>query len=229
MREALARHADPVRAAPMQAYMKSSMPYLGLSSATLRATCRAVLAGHRLPSFEAWRAAVLELWHAAAFREERYAALFIVGYGDYKAFRTLEALALYQELIVSGAWWDLVDGLASHEVGDLLRQFPEAMRPTLLAWSRGEDHWLRRTAIICQIGSKRATDEQLLFACIEPSLGERDFFLRKGIGWALREYARVAPERVLQYVREHQAQLSGLSKREALKHLGGLQSLAASV
>ena len=149
-----------------------------------------MLRAHRLPSFEAWRAAVLELWHAAAFREERYAALFIVGHGDYQAFRTLEALPLYQELIVSGAWWDLVDGVASHEVGDLLRQFPDAMRPKLLAWSRGEDHWLRRTAIICQIGSKRATDEQLLFACIEPSLGERDFFLRKGIGWALREYAK---------------------------------------
>ena len=82
-----------------------------------------MLAAQRLPSFEAWRAAVLELWHAAAFREERYAALFIVGYRDYKAFRTLEALPLYQELIVSGAWWDLVDGLASHEVGDLLRSF----------------------------------------------------------------------------------------------------------
>ena len=154
--------------------MKSSMPYLGLSMATLRATCGAELATQRLPSFEAWRAAVLELWHAAAFREERYAALCIVGYRDYKAFRTLEALPLYQALIVSGAWWDLVDGLASHEVGDLLRQFPDALR-------------------------------------------------------ALREYAKVAPERVVQYVRAHQDQLSGLSKREALKHLGGLQSLAASV
>jgi 3-methyladenine DNA glycosylase AlkD len=229
MRAALAEHANPVRAAGTQAYMKSSMPYLGLRMETLRSVCRAVLADHRLPSFDAWRATVLELWQSAQFREERYAALFIIGYRDYRAFRTLEALPLYEELIVSGAWWDLVDGLASHEVGDLLRQHPEVMRPRILEWSRSDDHWLRRTAIICQIGSKRATDEDLLFACFEPSLGERDFFLRKGIGWALREYAKVAPDRVRQYVRDHERQLSGLSKREALKHLGGLQSFAGSV
>src|SRR4029079_5483197 len=102
---------------------------------------------------------------------------------------------------VSGAWWDLVDGIATQRVGLLLKHFPEHIRPIMLAWSQVDDHWLRRTSIICQVGFKHATDEALLFACIEPSLGERDFFLRKGIGWALREYSKTAPASVAGYVR----------------------------
>jgi len=93
------------------------------------------------------------------------------------------------------------------------------MRQTLLAWSRGADPWLRRTSIICQVSFKGATDRQLLYAWIEPSSAERGFFLRKAIGWALRELAKAAPDEVRQYVAEHESQLSGLSRREALKHL----------
>jgi 3-methyladenine DNA glycosylase AlkD len=93
------------------------------------------------------------------------------------------------------------------------------MRETLLGWSRGADPWLRRTSIICQVGFREATDRQLLYACIEPNLGERGFFLRKAIGWALREFAKAAPDEVRRYVDAHAAQLSGLSRREALKHL----------
>lgn len=123
-----------------------------------------------------------------------------------------------------------MDGLATREVGDLLRRYATAMRPRLLAWSRADDPWLRRTSIICQVGFKAHTDTELLYACIQRSLGERDFFLRKAIGWALREYAKVNPQAVRIYVEEHERQLSALSRREALKHLGSnLQSLGASV
>jgi 3-methyladenine DNA glycosylase AlkD len=114
----------------------------------------------------------------------------------------------------------------------LLRDYPEVMREQLLAWSRGADPWLRRTSIICQVGFKRMTDQQLLYACIEPSLSERGFFLRKAIGWALREYAKSEPVAVRQYVAEHKQQLSSLSRREALKYVdveSSLQSSAASV
>jgi 3-methyladenine DNA glycosylase AlkD len=92
------------------------------------------------------------------------------------------------------------------------------MRSTLLEWSRGPDPWLRRTAIIAQVSFKAATDQQLLFACIEPSLGERGFFLRKAIGWALREYGKTAPAEVARYVADHERELSPLSRREALKY-----------
>lgn len=129
-----------------------------------------------------------------------------------------KSLPLFEHLIVSGAWWDLVDGLATHEIGDLLRRYLEPMRETVLAWSRGPDPWLRRTAIICQVSFKSATDEALLHACIEPSLRERGFFLRKAIGWALREYAKTNAEGVRRYIAHHEHELSGLSRREALKY-----------
>lgn len=213
--------------------MKSVMPYRGVTSPSLRAITRELFPRYPLHSFDDWNATVRELWDDASFREERYAAIELVGYRAYRPFRTLEALPLVEYLIVSGAWWDLVDGLATHQVGELLRQYPHEMREELLRWSTGNDLWLRRTSIIAQVGFKAATDEALLYACIQPSLAEREFFLRKAIGWALREYDRVAPEAVRRYVAAHEAELSGLSRREALKHLGAqparLQSVSASV
>jgi len=222
VRDALADAADPAKAPAMQAYMKSSMPYRGVQLPLLRRLLNPIVAAHPLGSFAAWHDTVLALWREAAFREERYAAITLTGQRCYQAFRTsLEALPLYEELIVTGAWWDLVDEVAEHRVGDLLRAHPASMRPVILAWSRDDDLWKRRSAIICQIFHKEATDLDLLSACIEPNLADRDFFIRKAIGWALREYAKTDPAEVARYVAAHHDQLSGLSRREALKHIGG--------
>ncbi|HLZ30227.1 MAG TPA: DNA alkylation repair protein [Chloroflexota bacterium] len=219
IRTGLAERADPVRAPGMQAYMKSSLPYRGVSSPIQTQLYREVFPRYPITRFDDWQETLLALWNEANFREERYAALALIGYRGSRTFRTLDALPLFVELIVTGAWWDLVDGLATHEIGDLLRGCPAEMRPTLLRWSRGPDPWLRRTAIICQVGFKGATDQNLLFACIAPNLAERGFFLRKAIGWALREYAKAAPDAVGPYVAEHESELSALCKREALKHM----------
>jgi len=219
VREGLAARADPVRAAGTQAYMKSTMPYYGVTMPILRTVLRDVFDAYPLTSFDEWRGTVLALWDGAGYREERYAALGLLGDRRYGVYQTLDALPLYEYLVVTGAWWDLVDDVATHRVGELLRRCPDEMRPVLVGWSRGDDHWLRRTSIICQVGSKAATDRELLFACIEPSLGERDFFLRKGIGWALREYSKTAPEAVRAYVLAHDKGLSPLSRREALRLL----------
>ena len=217
----------------MQRYMKSAMPYRGVPSPMLRAITREVFPHYPLLIVDAWKTTVLTLWDEATYREERYAAIELVSYRAYKRFRTIEALPLYEYLITTGAWWDLVDGLAIHQVGSLVREYPTQMRRHLLTWSKGPDLWLRRTAIIAQVGFKASTDQQLLYACIEPNLDRRDFFLRKAIGWALREYGKAAPDAVRQFVAEHERELSGLSRREALKHLGPvggrLQSVAASV
>jgi 3-methyladenine DNA glycosylase AlkD len=127
---------------------------------------------------------------------------------------------MYEEMIVTGAWWDYVDALAAHRVGALLRRFPDPMRETMLEWSRSDDLWKRRTSIICQNRFKAETDLDLLYACIEPSLESREFFLRKAIGWALRQYAWTDPAEVARYVAAHADRLSGLSQREALKNVG---------
>ena len=219
LRAALREAADPARAPAMQAYMKSSTPYHGVPTPKLRVVCKQVFADVELPSAEAWRRQVLALWRGAAFREERYAAINLTGLRRAGPFQTLDALPLYEEMIVTGAWWDYVDAIASHRVGLLLRRFPEEMKRLMLTWSRSDDLWKRRTSIICQLSFKRETDLDLLYACIEPSLSSREFFLRKAIGWALRQYAWTDPAEVVRYVSAHEEQLSALSRREALKNV----------
>jgi 3-methyladenine DNA glycosylase AlkD len=216
LRDALRAQANPSKAGPMQAYMKSAMPYLGIQSTPLAALCRAQMEARPLPTFAPWRDTALALWRDAEFREERYAAIAVARHRAYRAHQRMKALPLYRELIVTGAWWDYVDAV-SHQIGVLLRNEPEAMGTTLRTWAQGEDMWLRRSAIIAQLDFGKDLDRQLLYDCIEPSIESREFFLRKAIGWALRQYARVEPREVLRYVKANRTRLSGLSKREALK------------
>jgi 3-methyladenine DNA glycosylase AlkD len=166
-----------------------------------------------------WKNTVLYIWRNARYREERYAALALCNVRSVPGFYTPDALALFEELIVSGAWWDFVDGLASHCVGELLRRHPREIAREMRIWSRSDSMWKRRTSIICQLTFKQDTDLKLLYACIAPSLDSNEFFLRKAIGWALRQYAWTNPEEIRRYVRENEMRLSGLSKREALKNI----------
>jgi 3-methyladenine DNA glycosylase AlkD len=218
MRAALAAAADPERAPRMQAYMKSKMPYRGIAAPDMRAISKRIFAAHPLTSCDEWRAEVLDLWRAARFREERYAAMELLGERRHKECKTPDVLSLYEELITTGAWWDYADEVA-HHVGNLLRSHPDQVRPAMRAWSTDKDMWKRRVSIICQISFKKDTDRDLLYANIEPNLADRNFFIRKAIGWALRSYAWTEPEEVARYVAANEARLSGLSRREALKNI----------
>ena len=210
VRTELAARARPDKAPDMQAYLKSAMPVYGVPRA-----------GHReialmlppLEGFGAWRDAVLELWRGAEHREERYVALDVIALPRYRGFRTMRALPLYKELIVTGAWWDLVDPIATRRLEEL---WPDVV-PVLREWSVGEDMWLRRSAILAQAHRKADTDFALLAELIEPNRGDREFFIRKAIGWALREYAKTDPKAVASYCDAHE--LSALSRREALKRI----------
>jgi 3-methyladenine DNA glycosylase AlkD len=219
IRAALLDAVVPGKAAGMQAYMKSTMPYHGVPSGPMRAAVRAVLEEHDVESFESWRDDVLALWRGATHREERYAALALCGDRRAKAFHTMDALPMYEELIVTGAWWDYVDDIASHRLGAILRNEPKPMRAAMLKWSRDENMWKRRSSIICQLTFKQDTDLKLLYACIEPSLDSKEFFLRKAIGWSLRQYAWTDPKEVKRWVSANEERLSGLSRREALKNI----------
>lgn len=219
MRTELARVADPAKAPAMQAYMKSEMPYLGVPMPRLRTACRAVFAEYPLASFAAWRDTALALWREATYREERYAAIALTGDRRYRVYQTLDALPMYEEMIVGGAWWDYVDELAAHRIGPLLASFPGPMRATTLAWSLDSNLWKRRAAILCQTAFNVDTDEALLFACVEANMSDREFFVRKAIGWALREYSKTRPEAVRDFVRIHEDALSPLSRREATRRL----------
>lgn len=232
VRAALAKVADPLKAPKMQAYMKSTMPYRGVSSPEQKAIWRDVFATHPLPSSEEWQQVALMLWREATFREERYGAIALTGLRQYSAHRTMAAIPMFEEMIVSGAWWDFVDAIAGRQLGDILRAEPARMSKLMRRWSRDEHMWKRRSSILCQLTFKRETDLTLLYDCIEPSLADNhstrqtpsslmagQFFIRKAIGWALRQYAWTDSREVKRYVKANRERLSNLSIREALKNI----------
>ena len=219
LRTELARAGDPKKTAAMQAYMKSAMPYWGVQTPAQRAITRRLFTAHRFASASAWRAACLKIWRSAKYREERYAAIELTGCKYYRDWQTPDTLPMYEEMIVTGAWWDYVDAIASARLGPLLRRYPAPMRKKMLLWSRSRNLWKRRSAILCQLSFKTETDLDLLYAVIDPSLESKEFFLQKAIGWALRQYAWTDPREVRRYVRANASRLSALSKREALKNI----------
>jgi 3-methyladenine DNA glycosylase AlkD len=220
VRAALKAAADPGKATEMQAYMKSAMPYRGVTSPEQKRLWRRLFEAHPLGSAEEWSDVALALWRDATFREERYAAIALTDLRRYATYRTIDALPMIEEMIVTGAWWDLVDPLATHHLGDILRSDRRRMTALLKKWARSDDMWKRRAAILSQIRFKADTDLTLLYDCIDPNFAHTDFFIRKAIGWALRQYAWVDPKEVQRYVRAHKNELSGLSVREALKNIG---------
>ena len=215
---ALREAADPVRAPQQQAYMKSDMPYFGVGVPQCRRIAGSVFRTHPLPDADAWEVEILDLWRNAAHREERYAAIELLLFGRYSSWLEPARLPMIEEMVVTGAWWDYVDAIAGRGVGTMLAAHPDTVKAALREWAGDGNIWKRRTAILAQLRAKRTTDTELLADVIRPSIGESEFFLRKGIGWALREYSKTDPAWVTAFVSTH-PELSDLSRREALKHL----------
>ena len=221
----LAAAGDPVKAPQMQAYMKSAMPFRGVTAVPMRKISREVFAAHRLADRGEWEGAVRELWDHAEYREERYAALELTGHRFYRVHQDVATLELYLHLVTTGAWWDYVDAIASRRAGPILRADFASVEPLVRSWAEDDDLWVRRTAILCQLGSKNTTDVDLLRFVIEQNLERsrfgHEFFIRKAIGWALREHAKTDPEWVIGLVIStgSTSRLAPLSRREALKNI----------
>jgi 3-methyladenine DNA glycosylase AlkD len=214
VRAALRAAADPDRARGMQAYLKTAEPCLGVRLPEVRRLTReAAVADPPATAADVERVAGT-LWREAGHREERYAAIALTGLPVARG--ALELLPLYEEMITTGAWWDLVDGVAGR-IRDLLLASPAELGPVLRAWARSPDRWLRRSAVIAQLGAKEHTDRALLAEVIEVNAADPEFFVRKAIGWALRDLAKSDPAWVRGFLAEHE--LSPLSRREAAKHL----------
>ncbi len=221
VRAQLAAHGDPDRALGQQRYMKSHLPYRGLTAPQLAAVLRPLLAdpGLRMSSRAQWEATIRTLWDEAAYREEWYAAIALARHRHYRGWMDSDAMPLWRQFITSGGWWDVVDEIATHLVRDTRAAAPDVEGLRLREWAHDANLWLRRSAIISQVGMKSGVDRGLLVDTIEPNLEDRDFFIRKAVGWALRDHARVAPEWVRAFVARHESQMSGLSRREAVRHL----------
>lgn len=200
----------------MAAYMKTEMPFYGIQKPDRRPVIREAI--RQFPPVDAanYKKNVLSLW-AGEHREEKYAAL---DYADrFRKFHIPKMMPLFERLIREGAWWDLVDPVATHMVSDALLHDRDAVRPRLEKWLTGKNMWLRRSTIISQMRLKDQTDHKALFADCLACIDETEFFIRKAIGWALREYSYVDSERVKDFLTRHRERLSGLSYREGAKAL----------
>jgi 3-methyladenine DNA glycosylase AlkD len=225
IRRSFAAQADAARAAPMQAYMKSAMPFHGLPTPLRRRLTADAVHAHPAADTAALVRDMLALWQGATHREERYAAVELPRTGrKHPKLVDLSLLPLAQRLIADGAWWDLVDDLSGNLLPRLIEREPAAVHAALRHWAQGSDLWLRRAAMLAQRNVKPALfDAPLLYATILPSIGASplagEFFIRKGIGWALRERSYDAPDEVRAFCREYASQLAPLTVREALKAL----------
>lgn len=212
IRTALRAAADPERAPAQQAYMKSAMPFLGVRVPEARRLARAAFTVRTAP--RVLREAAAALWDTATHREERYAALALVGARQLRGDPDL--VPAIDHMVRTGRWWDFTDELA-HRVAELLDADPIRTAALVRGWCVDEDMWMRRLAIIAQLGRRDRLDRRLLQDAIQQNQGDREFFIRKAIGWALRDAARTDPDWVRAFVASHD--LSPLSVREATKHL----------
>ena len=226
----LAARADPARVDGMQRYMRDQFPFLGVTAPGQKAAWRAATAdlARRLPEPVVVEA-VGDLW-ARPEREHQYLACTLANRHARPAARgagpTPAFLDTVEALLTTRPWWDTVDALATHAVGDLVRAHP-GLRERMDAWLVGDDMWLTRSALLHMNRWRAATDVDWLFAACLAQGGHRDFFVRKAIGWALREYSKVDAAAVVAFVDAHEDDLSGLSRREALMWLERRRRAAA--
>ena len=203
----------------MQAYMKTDMPFYGVQKAGRTQILSKLRSDFPPADREEYERLVLALWQLP-HREEKYLAIGVAR--THKKFVVPGSLPLYRRLITEGAWWDFVDEIATHLIRDLVVGFPDETWPEVDRWIDNEDMWLRRAAILCQIGAEKATDTERLFRFCLRRAHEKEFFIRKAIGWSLREHAKTDPGAVASFVRLYRDELSPLSFREATKHIGHL-------
>ena len=208
--------ADADKASGMAAYLKTDMPFYGVQKGPRTPVFREMKRRYPINDAGEYEAAVLTLW-GQPHREEKYFAVGIAT--GYREFITFDQVPLYRRLIIEGAWWDLVDDVAARCVGPVLLNEREAMAPVIETWNEDPDMWIRRTSLLAHLKHKADTDYEQLFRHCLALAPEKEFFIRKAIGWSLREYAKTAPDRVRAYALEHREELSGLSFREATKHL----------
>ncbi|MGH3646625.1 MAG: DNA alkylation repair protein [Micromonosporaceae bacterium] len=199
----------------MARYMRDRFAFLGLPTPRRRALSREVLAGAPRPGAAELTAVALACWELPEREYQYFATDLLVRYASRLP---ADFLATAERLITTKSWWDTADPLATRVVGTLVRQHAE-LRTTLDAWSRQENLWLLRTALLYQLHERERTDTARLFDYCVAQAGHPDFFVRKAIGWALRQYARTDPDAVRRFVSVHTEELSPLSAREATKHL----------
>ena len=209
----LSKNGDSIKAPQMQAYMKTEQPFYGVQSKLRKQIFRDAIKKYPITSREEWERIVLELWNGT-HREEMYQALEIAE--RYRIYHDEDAWQLFDKLLRSATNWDTVDWLSSNLIGILVYKYRH-FEKQLVEWSEDENFWVRRASLLAHLKHKERTNIKLLSQTVLKLSNEKEFFIRKAIGWVLRQYSYTDGDWVIQFVNQYENKLSGLSKREALK------------
>jgi 3-methyladenine DNA glycosylase AlkD len=213
LQQAFAAHANEQVAKGASAYMKNISVFYGIKSPERRMLQQQFTKTYGLPEIHMLEELVQHAWNQPQ-REFQYAAMEVV-FKLKKQFAPNHIL-LFEFMILNKSWWDTIDFIAPNLVAEWFRKFPNERDRVISKWMLSGNIWLQRSCLLFQLKYKQQTDQTLLFSLTERLSGEKEFFIRKAIGWALREYAKVNPDPVKSFV--DTTPLSGLSRREALKH-----------
>jgi 3-methyladenine DNA glycosylase AlkD len=213
LEEDLRSIADESHKTAMEAYMRHQFTFLGIKMPVRKATTAPYIK-ELLKAPDADLDKTIKWFWSKPEREFVYTGLVYC----QKAHKIWipDSVKLFEYMITTHSWWDSVDVIAVHLIGDLLRKFPEIKEDTISRYRSSDNMWLNRTAILHQLKYKKATDEALLFDICLQFKGSNEFFIQKAIGWALREHAYLNPTSVKHFVED--SDLKPLSRREALKH-----------
>jgi len=214
MKDLFEANANQGQAGPMAAYMRDQFPYLGIKTPQSVELQKRFYAERGLPPIADLDGILRDLWSLPQ-REFQYVGVGLLG--QFEKTLPAEFIETLEYLLITKSWWDTVDSIAGGALGIHFKRYPDVRDVTLAKWRSSENFWLRRSCIIFQLGYKRETDFDLLKDIIRENLGSREFFINKAIGWALREYTRIDPLGVRDFVA--QTPLNPLSAREALKWL----------
>ncbi|HAD12393.1 MAG TPA: DNA alkylation repair protein [Saprospirales bacterium] len=213
VRERFRAHGKPDVAQGQMAYMRHQFEYFGLKMPQWTVLTKAIHAEYGIPDGEELYALV-RLCFQDEHREMHYFGLETL----QKVLKKQPQDCIYflEELILTRSWWDTVDWI-NKLVGLHFKKYPELIKPTVARWMDSGNIWLQRVCMIFQLAYKDKTDEALLFDCVRKLATSKAFFLQKGAGWALRQYGKIRPEAVREFLDKHP--VSALTKREAMKSL----------
>lgn len=207
-------HRNDDEAIKLSNYMRNQFSFIGMRAPLLKEVFKQHVKNHGLPPKEELHEVITSLWKLEE-REMQISGLLLLDL--MKKQFTEEDLPLLEFMITTKPWWDTIDHIAKKHVGYFLERFPHSRKEIVDRWIASENIWLIRSSILFQLGYKERTDVAMLEDIISRTCQTKEFFINKAIGWALREYAKQNPEKVIEITQTYP--LSNLSKREALKHI----------
>lgn len=214
LHQALLQAANFSKALPMERYMKNKFSFLGVPATERREIFKQWKLEHKPLHKTDWLELIENCWQQEE-REFQYCALDMLS--QLRRKWNEADIEWLERLIVTKSWWDTVDALSVHGLGAWIQHFPQKQEEVCKAFFESRNIWLQRSVLIHQLQFKQQTNTELLFYYIEQLADHRDFFIRKAIGWALRQLSQSRPELVIEFVKTHP--LSPLSEREALRKL----------